>query len=77
MLEFGRFHGHTLGQIAESEPTYIDWIASTITRDRDLVMGARVIQADLDERGVERGSRQARAGSRNARDDATEVTAAR
>lgn len=77
MLEFGRFHGHTLGQIAESEPTYIDWIASTITRDRDLVMGARVIQADLDERGVERGSRQARAGSRNARDDATEVTAVR
>jgi curved DNA-binding protein CbpA len=54
VLEFGRFRGHTLGQVAEFEPTYIDWVARTITRDRDLVVRARVIQADLDERGVER-----------------------
>jgi curved DNA-binding protein CbpA len=53
-LDFGRFHGHTLGEVADLEPTYIDWIARTITRDRDLVVRARVIQADLDERGVER-----------------------
>lgn len=53
-LEFGRFHGHTLGQVADLEPSYIDWIARTITRDRDLVVRARVIQADLEERGVER-----------------------
>jgi hypothetical protein len=53
-LEFGKFRGHTLGQVAGFEPTYIDWIARTITRDRDLVVKARVIQADLDERGVER-----------------------
>ncbi|MET1232045.1 MAG: J domain-containing protein [Candidatus Limnocylindrales bacterium] len=53
-LEFGKFRGHTLGQVAAFEPTYIDWIARTITRDRDLVVKARVIQADLDERGVER-----------------------
>ncbi len=33
-LEFGRFHGHTLGEVADLEPTYIDWIARTITRDR-------------------------------------------
>ena len=53
-LEFGRFRGFTLGDVERHEPTYIDWIARTITRDRDLVMCARVIQADMDERGVER-----------------------
>lgn len=54
LLEFGKFRGHTLGQVADFEPTYIDWIARTITRDLDLVLRARVIQADLDERGVVR-----------------------
>ncbi|MBA3851692.1 MAG: hypothetical protein H0X59_04925, partial [Chloroflexi bacterium] len=48
----------TLGEVAQLEPTYIDWIARTITRDRDLVMRARVIRADLDERGVEHAMRQ-------------------
>jgi curved DNA-binding protein CbpA len=57
ILGFGRFHGLTLGEVAEREPTYIDWIASTITRDRDLVMRARVIASDLDARGVERRPR--------------------
>ena len=61
VLGFGRFHGLTLGQVAEQEPTYIDWIASTITRDRDLVMRARVIASDLDARGVERRPRVAEA----------------
>ncbi len=61
VLGFGRFHGLTLGEVAEREPTYIDWIASTITRDRDLVMRARVIAADLDARGVERRQRVAEA----------------
>jgi hypothetical protein len=59
VLGFGRFHGLTLGEVAEKEPTYIDWIASTITRDRDLVMCARVIASDLDARGVERRARVA------------------
>lgn len=59
VLGFGRFHGLTLGEVAEREPTYIDWIASTITRDRDLVMRARVIVGDLDARGVERRPRAA------------------
>ena len=54
VLDFGRFRGHTLGQVEVFEPTYIDWLARTITRDRDLVMAARVIQADMDGRGVER-----------------------
>jgi curved DNA-binding protein CbpA len=62
MLEFGRFRGHTLGQVEDAEPTYIDWIAKTITRDRDLVVRARVIQADLDERGVRRSIRPPRPG---------------
>ena len=59
ILGFGRFHGLTLGEVAEREPTYIDWIAATITRDRDLVMRARVIASDLDERGIERRTRVA------------------
>lgn len=61
VLGFGRFHGLTLAEVAEREPTYIDWIAATITRDRDLVMRARVIASDLDARGVERRVRAAEA----------------
>jgi curved DNA-binding protein CbpA len=57
VIEFGKFHGHTLGQIADFEPTYIDWLAKTISRDPDLVAAARVLQADLDERGVGREPR--------------------
>jgi curved DNA-binding protein CbpA len=56
-LNFGRFHGYTLGEVELLEPSYIDWVARTITRDRDLVIRARIIQADLDERGVARPSR--------------------
>jgi len=54
MMEFGKFHGHTLGQIAGFEPSYIDWVAGTVTRDPDLVAAARVVQADLDARGISR-----------------------
>jgi len=61
VLGFGRFHGLTLGEVADREPTYIDWIASTITRDRDLVMRAKVIVGDLDARGIERRPRVAEA----------------
>jgi curved DNA-binding protein CbpA len=56
-LGFGKFRGYTLGEVALIEPTYIDWIARTITRDRDVVLNARVVQADLDERGIERQAR--------------------
>jgi curved DNA-binding protein CbpA len=59
VLGFGRFHGRTLGEVADRDPAYIDWIASTITRDRDLVMRARVIVNDLDARGVVRRPRVA------------------
>src|SRR5688500_751007 len=61
VLGFGRFHGMTLGEVERREPTYIDWIASTITRDRDLVRSARVIAGDMDERGIDRRSRVATA----------------
>ncbi len=56
VVEFGKFHGHTLGQIAAFEPSYIDWVAGTVTRDPDLVAAARVVQADLDTRGIGRRS---------------------
>jgi curved DNA-binding protein CbpA len=67
-LEFGKFRGHTLGEVADFEPTYIDWIARTITRDRELVVSARVIQADLDARGVERRVRAPTPGFGSGRD---------
>lgn len=57
-IEFGKFRGHTLGQIAGFEPSYIDWVVRTITRDRDLVAAARVVQADLDRRGIVRRVRE-------------------
>ena len=51
-IEFGKFHGHTLGQVANFEPTYIDWLARTISRDPDLVAAARVLRDDLGLRGI-------------------------
>ncbi|MEP7158461.1 MAG: J domain-containing protein [Chloroflexota bacterium] len=62
MLNFGRFHGYSLGEVELLEPTYLDWVARTITRDRDLVVKARVILADLDERGEARPSSAATPG---------------
>lgn len=59
-VAFGKFHGHTLGEIAAFEPSYIDWLASTITRDRELVAAARVIRDDLDARGITRRRRPTR-----------------
>ena len=70
VLEFGRFRGQTLAEVAAFEPTYIDWVARTITRDRDLVQCARVIQADLDERGVERQVRPPTPGWGRRREEA-------
>ena len=56
VIPFGKFHDHTLGQIAAFEPSYIDWVAGMINHDPDLVGAARVIQTDLDRRGVARRS---------------------
>ena len=70
-LPFGKFRGHTLGQVAGFEPSYIDWLARTITRDPELVAAARSMQADLDRRGVVRrphpmGENERRAQARDA-----------
>ena len=54
VMPFGKFHDHTLGQIAAFEPSYIDWVAGTVNHDPDLVNAARVVQRDLDRRGVMR-----------------------
>jgi hypothetical protein len=54
VMPFGKFHDHTLGQIAAFEPSYIDWVAGTVNHDPDLVNAARVVQKDLDRRGVMR-----------------------
>jgi hypothetical protein len=70
-LEFGKFRGHTLGEVAAFEPSYVDWLARTITRDPELVAAARSVQADLDLRGVVRrphpiGENERRAQARDA-----------
>jgi curved DNA-binding protein CbpA len=53
-IDFGKFRGHTLGEVADFEPSYIDWLAKTITRDPELVAAARAVQAELDRQMVPR-----------------------
>ena len=62
---FGKFHGHTLGEIAAFEPSYIDWLAGTVTRDPELAMASRVIRDELDRRGIRRVHREPRPGWRS------------
>ena len=61
-LEFGRYHGYTLGEVEMLEPAYLDWVSRTITRDRELVTKARVILADLEEHGGARRNKPAAPG---------------
>lgn len=61
-VTFGKFHGHTLGEIAAFEPSYIDWLAGTVTREPEIALAARVIVAELDRRGVRRVHRPPRPG---------------
>ncbi|HEY7736833.1 MAG TPA: J domain-containing protein [Candidatus Limnocylindrales bacterium] len=65
-VAFGKFRGHTLGQIADFEPSYVDWLARTILRDPDLIAAARVVVEDLDRRGVSRRSHPERQPGRSA-----------
>ncbi len=44
-LVFGKFHGRTLGEIEDVEPSYVNWLARAITRDPDLLDAARVVAA--------------------------------
>jgi len=59
-MPFGKFHGHNLGEIAAFEPSYIDWLASTITREPELMAAARVLRDELDVRGIVRRARASR-----------------
>ena len=61
-LDFGKFHGHTLGEVASFEPSYVDWLAGTVTRDPALTLAARVICQELDRRGIRRAHRPSRPG---------------
>jgi hypothetical protein len=61
-VTFGKFHGHTLGEIAAFEPSYIDWLAGTIIREPELALAARVIRDELDRRGIRREHRPQRPG---------------
>ena len=51
-LRFGKFAGLTLGDVAELEPTYIDWIVRTIDRDPEITLAARVVLRDLERSGI-------------------------
>jgi hypothetical protein len=42
-LKFGKFAGLTLAEVADIEPTYIDWIVRTIDRDPEISIAARVV----------------------------------
>jgi len=44
-IAFGKFHGRTLGEIEDREPSYVSWLARAITRDPDLLDAARVMAA--------------------------------
>jgi curved DNA-binding protein CbpA len=44
-VAFGKFHGRTLGEIEDVEPSYVSWLARAITRDPDLLDAARVVAA--------------------------------
>jgi len=61
-VTFGKFHGHTLGEIAAFEPSYVDWLAGTITREPEIALAARVIVAELDRQGIRRAHRPLRPG---------------
>ena len=63
-VTFGKFHGHTLGEVAAFEPSYVDWLAAS-ARDPELSMAARVVQLELDRRGIRRVHRPARPGWRS------------
>jgi curved DNA-binding protein CbpA len=56
VVPFGKFHGHRLDEIAAFEPSYIDWLARAVQRDPDLTLAAKVVQEDLDHRGIVRRS---------------------
>ena len=53
-LTFGKFAGLTLGEVALIEPTYIEWIVRTISRDPEASLAARVVYRHLSSGPVRR-----------------------
>jgi curved DNA-binding protein CbpA len=51
---FGKFAGLTVGDVADLEPTYLDWLVRTVSRDPELLLAARVALRHLERRGVAR-----------------------
>jgi hypothetical protein len=46
-VNFGKYHGCTLEEIAAREPSYVSWLARFVTRDPDLLDAARVVAGAL------------------------------
>jgi hypothetical protein len=46
-VNFGKYHGCTLEEIAAREPSYVSWLARFVTRDPDLLDAARVVASGL------------------------------
>ena len=46
-MPFGKFCGWSVGAVSIVEPTYLEWVSRTITRDPDLLDAVRVVLADL------------------------------
>lgn len=51
-LRFGKWAGFTLGDVAEVEPTYINWIVRTIDHDPELLFASRVVLRELERSGI-------------------------
>jgi len=56
-MRFGKFEGLSLGDVADLEPTYVDWIVRTIDRDAELLLAARVVLRHLERSGAHRRPR--------------------
>ncbi|MGZ6273127.1 MAG: DnaJ domain-containing protein [Candidatus Limnocylindrales bacterium] len=51
-LNFGKFAGLTLGDVASQEPSYVAWIVRTIDRDPEITLAARVVLRYLERFGA-------------------------
>jgi curved DNA-binding protein CbpA len=54
---FGKFAGLTVSDVADLEPTYLEWLVRTVNRDPELLLAARVVLSHLERRGQARRRR--------------------
>jgi curved DNA-binding protein CbpA len=54
---FGKFAGLAVGDVADLEPTYLEWLVRTVNRDPELLLAARVVLSHLERRGRARRRR--------------------